>query len=83
MHIKSIYRIRNHNYVEMTEWLKEYAKKYPNITWLYSIGESIQNRSLWVFVISKHPRTHVLGVPEFKYVANMHGNEVNFSFNGL
>lgn len=64
----------------MTEWLKGYATKYPNITWLYSIGESVQNRTLWVLAISKSPRIHALGVPEFKYVANMHGNEVFLEF---
>ncbi|VIO96363.1 Uncharacterized protein BM_BM11935 [Brugia malayi] len=69
-------RISNHNYSSMTAWLKEYAMKYPNITWLYSIGESVRNKTLWVLAISRTPRTHRLGVPEIKYVANMHGNEV-------
>uniref|UniRef100_A0A1I8EBH6 Zinc carboxypeptidase n=1 Tax=Wuchereria bancrofti TaxID=6293 RepID=A0A1I8EBH6_WUCBA len=69
-------RISNHNYSSMTAWLKEYATKYPNITWLYSIGESVRNKTLWVLAISRTPRTHRLGVPEIKYVANMHGNEV-------
>nr|CDQ02310.1 Bm4576 [Brugia malayi] len=70
------FRISNHNYSSMTAWLKEYAMKYPNITWLYSIGESVRNKTLWVLAISRTPRTHRLGVPEIKYVANMHGNEV-------
>ncbi|VDK69815.1 unnamed protein product [Litomosoides sigmodontis] len=69
-------RIFNHNYLSMTAWLKEYAAKYPNITWLYSIGESVRNRTLWVLAISRSPRIHRLGVPEIKFVANMHGNEV-------
>ncbi|EFO20099.2 hypothetical protein LOAG_08391 [Loa loa] len=69
-------RIFNHNYSSMTDWLKEYATKYPNITWLYSIGESVRNKTLWVLAISRTPRIHRLGVPEIKYVANMHGNEV-------
>ncbi|CAG9538294.1 unnamed protein product [Cercopithifilaria johnstoni] len=69
-------RIFNHNYLSMTAWLKEYAAKYPNITWLYSIGESVRNKTLWVLAISKSPRIHRLGVPEIKFVANMHGNEV-------
>uniref|UniRef100_A0A0R3RU60 Peptidase_M14 domain-containing protein n=1 Tax=Elaeophora elaphi TaxID=1147741 RepID=A0A0R3RU60_9BILA len=69
-------RIFNHNYLSMTAWLKEYATKYPDITWLYSIGESVKNKKLWVLAISRSPRIHKLGVPEMKYVANMHGNEV-------
>lgn len=66
----------NHNYETMTQWLNDFAKRFPNITWLYSIGESVENRSLWVLCISKSPKIHRVGVPEFKYVANMHGNEV-------
>ncbi|OZC12622.1 hypothetical protein X798_00253 [Onchocerca flexuosa] len=69
-------RISNHNYSFMTSWLKEYSIKYPNITWLYSIGESVRNRTLWVIAISRSPRFRELGIPEIKYVANMHGNEV-------
>ncbi|VDK43405.1 unnamed protein product [Anisakis simplex] len=66
----------NHNYDNMTAWLKEYATKYPNITYLYSIGQSLEGRELWIMVISKYPQAHQLGIPEFKYVGNMHGNEV-------
>lgn len=36
----------------------------------------MQNRDLWVLAIGKTPNIHRSGVPEFKYVANMHGNEV-------
>lgn len=36
----------------------------------------MQNRDLWVMEIFVTPGQHVPSVPEFKYVANMHGNEV-------
>lgn len=52
------------------------AESYPSITDLYSIGKSVQDRDLWVMEITKTPGQHIPGIPEFKYVANMHGNEV-------
>ena len=39
-------------------------------------GKSRKGRELWVIIVSKNPREHDLLRPEFKYVANMHGNEV-------
>lgn len=34
--------MRNHDYTEMTLWLKKLAVNYANITWLYSIGKSVE-----------------------------------------
>lgn len=66
---------RYHNYDDMTKLLQELASTYPQITRLYNIGESVQGRKLWVMEISNKPGKHQVGVPEFKYIANMHGNE--------
>ena len=66
---------RHHNYEEMTWLLKEYSKKHSKIARLYDIGSSVQNRKLWVMEISNNPGEHEPGEPEFKYVANMHGDE--------
>ncbi|OQV25487.1 Carboxypeptidase D [Hypsibius exemplaris] len=67
---------RYHNYENLTSLMKSLAIGYPNITHLYSIGKSVLGRELWVMEISSKPETHQPGVPEFKYVGNMHGNEV-------
>lgn len=67
---------KNHNYNDMTTFLHTIAKLYPNITRLYSVGKSVQNRELWVIEITDHPGIHETGEPEFKYVGNMHGDEV-------
>lgn len=56
--------------------LRDLANQYPNITRLYSVGKSVHGRELYVIEIFRHPGQHIFGIPEFKYVANMHGNEV-------
>ena len=30
---------------------------------------------MWVMVVSRSPYEHMIGKPNVKYVANMHGNE--------
>lgn len=67
---------KHHNFNDMTTFLHTIAKLYPNITKLYSVGKSVQNRDLWVIEITDNPGVHELGEPEFKYVGNMHGDEV-------
>lgn len=66
----------HHNYKEMTKVLQNYSESCKNISRLYSIGKSVEGRELWVFEISDNPGKHELLEPEFKYIANMHGNEV-------
>ncbi|PIK16377.1 M14 family zinc carboxypeptidase [Halobacteriovorax sp. JY17] len=55
--------------------LKDLAKKYPSIFKLFSIGKTEQNRELWVMKISDNVQVDEVE-PEFKYVANMHGDEI-------
>lgn len=66
----------HHNYEAMVRLLNEINREYPDITDLYSIGTSVQGRQLYVLEISDNPGHHERGEPEFKYIANMHGNEV-------
>ena len=66
----------HHSNEEIKGFLHSYAKVFSNITRLYSIGKSINDVDLWVMEISDNPGIHELGEPEFKYIANMHGNEV-------
>ncbi|KAF3859675.1 hypothetical protein F7725_022074, partial [Dissostichus mawsoni] len=48
----------------------------PDISHLYSIGPSVRGQELWVLALGLSPHRHTVGIPEFKYVANMHGNEL-------
>ncbi|KAF2980188.1 hypothetical protein EK904_000002 [Melospiza melodia maxima] len=52
---------RHHHFSDMEIFLRRYANEYPGITRLYSVGKSVELRELY---------------PEFKYIGNMHGNEV-------
>ena len=63
-----------HNYNELTTFMQDIAEQYPDITRLESIGQSVQGRELWVMEISDNPGVNEIE-PEFKYVANMHGDE--------
>lgn len=65
-----------HNYTSMTTYLRHVSTIYSNLTALYSIGQSVQGRELWVMVVSRSPYEHMVGKPNVKFVANMHGNEV-------
>lgn len=64
-----------HNYVALTDFLRNVSFHYPGLTHLYSIGQSVLKRELWVLAVSSTPDRHVAGKPEMKYVGNIHGNE--------
>ncbi|KXJ11300.1 Carboxypeptidase D [Exaiptasia diaphana] len=66
----------HHNNTEMDAILDTLAARFPNITRLYTIGKSYQGKKLRVLEITQNPGEHIPGKPEFKYIANMHGNEV-------
>ncbi|CAF1039718.1 unnamed protein product, partial [Brachionus calyciflorus] len=66
-----------HSYEEISNILKETARKNPDKTYLYSIGKSTGGKDLWVLALAdSKPSEKVLLRPEAKYVANIHGNEV-------
>uniref|UniRef100_A0A2K6LVE2 Carboxypeptidase M n=1 Tax=Rhinopithecus bieti TaxID=61621 RepID=A0A2K6LVE2_RHIBE len=64
-----------HHQEGMEAFLKTVAQNYSSITHLHSIGKSVKGRNLWVLVVGRFPKEHRIGIPEFKYVANMHGDE--------
>ncbi|KAM9230468.1 carboxypeptidase M isoform 3-T3 [Dugong dugon] len=64
-----------HHQEAMEAFLKSVAQNYSSLTQLHSIGKSVKGRNLWVLVVGRFPKEHRIGIPEFKYVANMHGDE--------
>jgi len=41
----------------------------------FNFSNTLSGRDLWVMVVSASPYEHMIGKPDVKYVANMHGNE--------
>ncbi|CAL8089535.1 unnamed protein product [Calicophoron daubneyi] len=71
----------HHENLEIWSIFERLEKKCPDIMYFYDIGTNaapvtIEGNHLLVLAIGKNPRNHVPGIPEFKYIANMHGNEV-------
>ena len=67
---------KHHNYEAMQKYLNSIHRKCPNITRIYSIGKTVNNRDLTVMEITKDPGQYKPLKPNFKYIGNMHGNEV-------
>jgi len=61
----------------MLKYMNDIHKKCPNITRLYDLdNKTVQGRRLTVMEITENPGKYVPLKPNFKYIGNMHGNEV-------
>lgn len=68
---------RHHTYEDIIRKIDETVKRCSKIAYAYNLtGETVEGRKLAVIVLSDNPKEHEIGEPEFKYVGNMHGNEV-------
>ncbi|XP_046667545.1 carboxypeptidase E-like isoform X3 [Homalodisca vitripennis] len=68
---------KHHDNNEMVQVLERIHQKCPNITQVYTLSEtSVRGVPLYVIEFSSWPGHHQTYHPEFKYIANMHGNEV-------
>lgn len=55
--------------------LRAIVANYPQTVKMFSIGKSAQGRDLWVMKVSRNVAIDD-NRPEFKYIANMHGDEI-------
>ncbi|RZF32449.1 hypothetical protein LSTR_LSTR012660 [Laodelphax striatellus] len=73
----SAFEFKHHNNTELQNILEAVHQKCPTITRVYTLSEtSVQKVPLYVIEFSSKPGHHQILHPEFKYIANMHGNEV-------
>jgi carboxypeptidase D len=64
-----------HTYATLTTELQQIAAAHPDICQLFSIGQSVEGRELWMMKISDNVTVDE-PEPEIKYSSTMHGNEV-------
>ncbi|GFN95484.1 carboxypeptidase [Plakobranchus ocellatus] len=69
-------QFRYHDHLALETTLRNFTETYPELTSLYSVGKSVQGEEMWVLVVGKHAARPAFLVPNVKYIANMHGNEV-------
>ena len=68
---------KHHNYQDMLKYMDDIHKRCPDITRTYFLSEkTVNGRELVVMEVSKNPGKYVPLKPNFKYIGNMHGNEV-------
>ncbi|KAJ8977281.1 hypothetical protein NQ317_015566 [Molorchus minor] len=71
------FEFKHHNNTELLRVLQDVTRKCSNISRIYTLSEnSVLGIPLYVIEFSAKPGHHEILKPEFKYVANMHGNEV-------
>eukprot|EP00049_Salpingoeca_infusionum_P018539 m.357709 g.357709 ORF g.357709 m.357709 type:complete len:1510 (+) comp17907_c0_seq1:171-4700(+) len=67
---------KHHNQRTVEKFLDEVSAKFSHIARVHKLGESTQNNPIHAVQITDKPTVHEVGEPWFKYVGNMHGNEV-------
>jgi murein tripeptide amidase MpaA len=68
-----------YRYNELTRLLKEYAKEYPDLICLESIGKSHEGRDVWLITASNFKSGEDAEKPAFWVDGNIHASEVTAS----
>src|SRR5512139_2714447 len=72
-----------YRYPELTRLLKEYAKEYPNLIRLESIGKSHEGREVWLVTATNFQSGEDAEKPAFWVDGNIHASEVTASVAAL
>src|SRR5829696_5637371 len=75
----NIYFNKFYRYTELTRLLKEYAKEYPNLLRLESIGKSYEGRDVWLVTATNFKSGNETEKPAMWVDANLHASEVTGS----
>src|SRR5512147_2224517 len=68
-----------YRYNELTRLLKGYAKEYPNLIRLASIGKSHEGRDVWLVTVTSFKLEEDAEKPAFWVDGNIHASEVTAS----
>jgi murein tripeptide amidase MpaA len=68
-----------YRYHELTRLLKDYAKEYPNLIRLESIGKSHEGRDVWLVTATNFKSGNDTEKPAFWVDGNLHASEVTTS----
>jgi hypothetical protein len=65
-----------HTYGEITAFLQRWAKEYPNLVELYSVGQSFEGRDIWQITITNKATGKDTDKPAMFIEGNRHSGEV-------
>ena len=68
-----------YRYNELTRLLKAYAKEYPHLIRLESIGKSYEGRDVWLVTMTNFKSGNEAEKPAMWVDANLHASEVTGS----
>ncbi|MCC7119371.1 MAG: hypothetical protein IT310_12670 [Anaerolineales bacterium] len=70
---------RFYRYAELTQLLKAYAKEFPNLVKLESLGKSYEGREMWLVTVTNFKSGSDAEKPAFWVDGNIHASEVTAS----
>ena len=66
-----------YRYNDLTRLLKEFAKEYPKLVSVESIGKSYEGRDIWVATVTNSATGDAKEKPAFWVDGNIHASEVS------